>query len=453
MSQLFANRARSPLMADILAADTSITVDVALADLYPVANTGTDPVPTVGKDFFKITLQKTNGDYEIVYVRTRAAGVATFSNVLRGQEGTTAKDFLTGSIVGLRHTAADLAGAIDLAANATTAGKALLNAATAAAQRVVLGFSTYFSSLIGIADVTAFRTALGISTFFTTLIGAASLAAFRILIGLKPVPRRQTVLSSVVTSGLPTFMSTAASLNLPIAATAVPIVLTAANGFDALGQVDRVGAVSADTTVALTNNATNFVYGDIDAAGVVTLAATVLAPVYQWGGTYSIAPGQFTFNKTEMVGKVGNGAAAVQTHRVFLGEAVTAGGVITSVVNYALMGRYESDWVATLPAGGSTTTKNHDLGLQPEVKNLVIECTTINSTYTVGQRLHKQDLITLSATSNFRYPLTLYTTPLLMSLTVGAGAVEFGAMNGTGGDFLNLTRTSWKYKFTASRGW
>ncbi len=162
MSQLFANAARSPLMANILAGDTSLTVDAALADLFPVADTGTDPVPTVGKDFFKIVLENAAHEKEIVYVRTRALGDPIFSNVIRGQEGTTARAYTTGDIVGLRHTAVDLADAIDLAANATTAGKALLNAANAAAQRVALAFSTFFSTLIGAADANELRGLIGV---------------------------------------------------------------------------------------------------------------------------------------------------------------------------------------------------------------------------------------------------------------------------------------------------
>lgn len=107
MAQLFKNAARSPLMASILAADTSLTVDAALADLFPVANTGTSAVGTGGLDYFKAVLQDTAGNIEIVYVRTRALGVATFTNVQRGQEGTTARNYAAGSIVGLRLTAAD----------------------------------------------------------------------------------------------------------------------------------------------------------------------------------------------------------------------------------------------------------------------------------------------------------------------------------------------------------
>lgn len=138
MSQLFTNAARSPLQASISPSDTAITIDASLADLFPVANTGTDPVPTVGKDFFKVVLQDNSGAIEIVHVRTRASGAATLSNVIRGREGTTARAFVAGSIVGLRLTAADLEGAIDLAAYNTEAGRTLLAAVDAAAQRAVL---------------------------------------------------------------------------------------------------------------------------------------------------------------------------------------------------------------------------------------------------------------------------------------------------------------------------
>lgn len=107
MAQKIANNARALLTGSILATDTSIAIEVAKADSFPVANTGTDPIPTTGKDYFKAVLQDTSGNIEIVYVRTRAAGSAILSNVIRGREGTTALAFAAGSVVGLRLTAAD----------------------------------------------------------------------------------------------------------------------------------------------------------------------------------------------------------------------------------------------------------------------------------------------------------------------------------------------------------
>lgn len=126
MPQLIANNARALLTADILAAATSISIEVAKADTFPVANTGTDPVPTVGKDYFKAVLQKSTGEIEIIYVRTRAAGIAILSNVIRGQEGTTALDFLAGSVVGLRITAMDLQTSVALKTDLAAAGGAAL---------------------------------------------------------------------------------------------------------------------------------------------------------------------------------------------------------------------------------------------------------------------------------------------------------------------------------------
>lgn len=161
MAQKFTNAARSALAANITDVATSLTVDIALADLFPVADTDTDPIPTVGKDYFKVVLQNTSGDIEIVYVRTRALGSATFSNMIRGQEGTTAIAFLAGSIVGLRHTAEDLAAAIDLAAGATVSGKALLNAASVAAQRTALGVGVTGDSVFQTSTPAAARAVIG----------------------------------------------------------------------------------------------------------------------------------------------------------------------------------------------------------------------------------------------------------------------------------------------------
>lgn len=106
MAQRFSNKARSQLITAISAADTSFSVLATDADLFPTANVGTGTVPSTSGNWFKVVIEDDNG-YEIVYVRTRSTGSNVFSNVLRGQEGTTAKSFPAGSIVGLRVTAQD----------------------------------------------------------------------------------------------------------------------------------------------------------------------------------------------------------------------------------------------------------------------------------------------------------------------------------------------------------
>jgi len=126
MPQLFTNAARSLLQASILSTDTSLTVEAAKADLFPVANTGTGSVPATTTDWFKATLQDSSGNIEIVYVRTRAAASAILSNVMRGQEGTTVRAFSAGVVVGLRITAADVQASIALKADLVAAGGAAL---------------------------------------------------------------------------------------------------------------------------------------------------------------------------------------------------------------------------------------------------------------------------------------------------------------------------------------
>jgi hypothetical protein len=94
---------------------TSMTIEAGKADLFPTANVGANPVPSLN-NWFKITLQDSVGNVEIAYVRTRTAGSGILSNVLRGQEGTVAQSFLAGTPVGLRLTALDAQTALVAAA-------------------------------------------------------------------------------------------------------------------------------------------------------------------------------------------------------------------------------------------------------------------------------------------------------------------------------------------------
>lgn len=105
MAQKFANAARAALSAGIAAGDTTLTLDDG-AD-FPEATVGTGALSS--GDWFKIVLQDTSG-IEICYVRTHAVATTpnTLSNVMRGQEDTTARAFSAGSVVGLRMTAADI---------------------------------------------------------------------------------------------------------------------------------------------------------------------------------------------------------------------------------------------------------------------------------------------------------------------------------------------------------
>lgn len=113
MAQQFKNNARALLVSSINSSVTSIVIESAKADLFPVANVGTGSLPSAS-DWFKVTLQDSSGAVEIVAVRTRTAGSGVLSNVIRGYDGTTALAFVAGAVVGLRVTAVDVQAALAL---------------------------------------------------------------------------------------------------------------------------------------------------------------------------------------------------------------------------------------------------------------------------------------------------------------------------------------------------
>lgn len=113
MAQQFTNNARALLTSSITLDATSLVVESTKADLFPVANVGANSLPSANS-WFKVTLQDSSGNIEIVAVRTRTAGSGVMSNVIRGYDGTTARDFTAGTVMGLRITAEDVQTALDL---------------------------------------------------------------------------------------------------------------------------------------------------------------------------------------------------------------------------------------------------------------------------------------------------------------------------------------------------
>lgn len=112
MSQKFTDAARGQLTATLTNSATTFDI-VSGGSLFPVANTGSASISAT-TDWFKAVIQdNSNGNFEIVYVRTHTSGSNTFANVLRGQEGTTALAFSADSVFGLRPLAADMDQAIN----------------------------------------------------------------------------------------------------------------------------------------------------------------------------------------------------------------------------------------------------------------------------------------------------------------------------------------------------
>ena len=258
------------------------------------------------------------------------------------------------------------------------------------------------------------------------------------LLQLPPV--RQTVLNGPVDSnGFAAFVGATGSTTVTATGTLTP---TAANGVAG----DYIGSSTNPSWTGLSTNGTMYLFLDIAASGTCTTGSTTLQPNYQWGGTRSTVSGQATFNIQEMSMTVGNGSTAVQTYRVFVGEVTVGAGVVSAITWYALMGRYESAYTATLPVLNSVTSQNHRIGV-PECDFVALcECTTIDVGFSVGANIV---IPTGQQTGNY-FSNTLETTRLTAALVISANyyLVDRGTFSAA-----TLTRASWKYKFVVRRRW
>jgi len=270
---------------------------------------------------------------------------------------------------------------------------------------------------------------------------------------------RQTVSAGPVTSaGLPSLLpsTTTATLNMTSqnVSSTYPLVATAAGGWsNATGApVDTIGYSTTNLTwTGLTASRAaatpNFLYVTIS-GGVMTPGKTLLAPIYQWGGTPSTTSGQFTFNISEMRGYLGNGTTAPQTNLVFVGEAATDGSAVISTVAYAYSGRYASDWTPTLTNSGTTAPCN--IGAEPSLylTKYVVKCTTTDLNYAVGEMLVNG---VFTASTNSSQVVPYVGTRNVIGIPVVANQA---AINKTSGALtVAFTSANWSYKFIAERGW
>lgn len=252
------------------------------------------------------------------------------------------------------------------------------------------------------------------------------------------VPVQQTVLSGPVdTNGLPSFGGSTGSTTVTATGT---LVATAANGV-----TNRTGSITNPQWTGITAN--SFATLTVNADGSCTPNVRTLAPVYQWGGTPSVTNGQLTFNISEMKMYLGNGASATQVYEVVVGE-FTASGTVSAITWYALRGRYQAAWVATLPAAGVAVSFNHNIGVADFIPRTELRCTTAEFGYAIG------DIVTEfnGNVGGYPAPITCWRTYKTMGFTVSSTAGLL-ALNKTTGANAALTLANWAYRVTGYRPW
>lgn len=211
----------------------------------------------------------------------------------------------------------------------------------------------------------------GATVWRSGYLSGATPAAARRAIGVIPVTDRQTVVSgSVDAAGKANYLSIGAGLSVNLAATTTPVCLNFAAGFDASGSVDYSERITADVAAAfsaLTASSTLFLYRDRDvASGALSYGfVATLAPVYNAVAPSAPAAGQHWFDFGTRQMKRWSGAAWVVVHRVFMGECVTSGAAVTSVITYAYRGEYDSGLFSV--SANSPYSKNSDVGTPCDV--------------------------------------------------------------------------------------
>lgn len=265
--------------------------------------------------------------------------------------------------------------------------------------------------------------------------------------------KRQTVCTSPVASGLPSFLTGTGSANLSLqnVTSSAPLIGTAAAGFGENGAIDYIDKITTNLSnqwTAGSSSTTYFLYRDFNGTSWSS-GKTALEPVYDQYAPSAPASGQYWFDINRYVGFEWDGSSWIQKIRYFLGEAVwdNGGGTWTSVIHYALNGRYVGPETA-IPGVGTQTPWNHNIGTNKIDADVVFINKTAEFNYSVGD-IFKGGVENYGVNNAIVSGNSVATSRLSMSRVRAAAGTEI--INKTSGLIGNLTPANWRYIPIAER--
>jgi hypothetical protein len=157
---------------------------------------------------------------------------------------------------------------------------------------------------------------------------------------------RQTVLTGPVDSeGRADYIVAGTGLQaLASGLSTTPLILSFGDGFSSQGgSVDVVVSVDSNQIFGgLVDNDINYLYLEYDPEdGTITPGSTIQAPTYDYKKPASPTSGDYWYPVDHRSRGEAYSGSWASVYRIYVGEAITSGGSVSSVATYAYQGRYK----------------------------------------------------------------------------------------------------------------
>lgn len=274
--------------------------------------------------------------------------------------------------------------------------------------------------------------------------------------------RNTTLCGSVNASGYANFLAKdGANNNVKLSATSIPVRLAISDGFDAYGAREYIVSITSDVVPAawsgLTTNGTYYLYVDYNTStGAITYGITSVTPqdVYAKGAAGTNTLHNFVIPEMKMY--VDDGSVWTKVCRRFVGEVVVSGSNITSVITYALMGKYTSA-LQTVPNiasfAGANIDANHNIGSGAIDVRAYYVCTGDDDGYVAGDRVLVLSFVTTNNAGTILSQPPIYHNRLGVGMVYRSDCYQIVSTHKSTGAWTATANGKWAVLFLANRNY